>query len=212
MTPTTTETPTATPVEGAVRTAIRSRMNVRRFTGKAVERDIIQRLLDCAVQAPNHRRTLPWRFLVVDKPGLLREKLAELSYEAALGKTASADDAAQARATAKKQEVFDTPVLIFAYSVPGRFEEETKENYASVCCAVQNLMVAAVEEGLASGWSTGGLSTHPRVRELIGADPSWDLVGLLYLGRPLPDGPARAPRPGAADCTRWLSDEATVRS
>lgn len=192
-------------VEGAIRRAIHARANIRRFLPEPIARDVVRGLLDCAVQAPNHRRTLPWRFLVVDKPGPLRATLADLSYEAALGNALNQDDGARARAEAKRKEILDTPLLVFAYSTPGRTEEETRENYAAVCCAVQNLLLAAVEEELAGGWSTGGLSTHPRVREVIGADPSWDLVGLLYIGKPVPDLPVRQRQPAHAH-TRWLSD------
>jgi hypothetical protein len=47
-------------------------------------------------------------------------------------------------------------VLILAYSTLGRDEHETRENYAAVACAMQNIQLAAIEEGLVSGWSTGG--------------------------------------------------------
>ena len=70
---------------------------------------------------------------------------------------------ARARAIAAA-EVANAPVLVLAYSVPGRDEHETRENYAAVACALQNMQLAAVEEGLVSGWSTGGFVRDPAVR------------------------------------------------
>ena len=44
--------------------------------------------------------------------------------------------------------MLDAPALIYAYSMQGRNEETTQENYASVCCAIHNMALAAVAEGL----------------------------------------------------------------
>ena len=190
-----------------VQATIAARRTVRHFQPEPVPRGVIERLLDAAVQAPNHRRTAPWRFFVVDGPGAVRDQLADLAREAALGRGVSADDAGlRARVEAKAQEILSTPVLLFAYSVPGRDPEMTRENYAAVACAVQNLMLAAVEEGLASGWSTGGVARHQRLPAVLGANQDWELVAVVYLGRPVAGPPPAVPRPGAASFTRWLSD------
>ncbi|HYY90113.1 MAG TPA: nitroreductase [Chloroflexota bacterium] len=193
--------------ERPVQNLIANRRTIRRFAPDRVPRETIERLLSAAVQAPNHRRTQPWRFFVLDRDGPAREAVANLAYEAALERAAVVDDAARGRAEAKRQEIRNTPVVMIVYATPGRDEETTHENYAAVCCGVQNLMLAALEEGLVSGWSTGGLAKHPRLRELVGAEPDWQLVSLLYLGWPEPNGTALPPRQNThADFTRWLAD------
>jgi crotonobetainyl-CoA:carnitine CoA-transferase CaiB-like acyl-CoA transferase/nitroreductase len=194
-----------------VQQAIARRRSVRRFDTRRVDRAVIERLLDSAVQAPNHRRTIPWRFFVVDGPGRARDELAQLAYEAALGRAIDADDSgARQRAENKRREVLDSPLVILIYAVAGRTDEETRENYAAVACGVQNLMLAAVEEELASGWSTGGLCKHPRLATLIGADPSWELVSLLFVGHPSGELGVAIERPRADKLTRWLSDDWTA--
>lgn len=192
--------------ERPVQSIIANRRTIRRFEAEPIPRDVLERVLDAAVQAPNHRRTQPWRFFVLDRGGPARQAVADLAYEAALERAAVVDDAARQRAEAKRQEVLTTPVLMLVYSVPGRDEEATQENYAAVCCAVQNLMLAGEEEGLASGWSTGGLAKHPRLRELLGAQPDWQLVALLYLGRPGPGGALPARQNAHTAYTTWLDD------
>jgi nitroreductase len=193
--------------ERPVQNLIANRRTIRRFQPEPVPRETLERLLSAAVQAPNHRRTQPWRFFVLDRDGPVRQAVANLSYEAALERAAVVDDAARGRAEAKRQEILNTPVVMIVYATPGRDEETTQENYAAVACGVQNLMLAALEEGLVSGWSTGGLAKHPKLRELIGAEPDWQLVALLYLGRPEMDGPSLPPRQNThIDYTRWLGD------
>ncbi len=63
-----------------VQAAIAARRTARRFGPESVARETIQRLLRSAVQAPNHRRTLPWRFFVLDRRGPVRTRLADLAF------------------------------------------------------------------------------------------------------------------------------------
>ena len=88
------------------------------------------------------------------------------------------------RAAAAKQKVLDPPVVIFIYSVPGPDEATTKENYASVCIAAHNISLAGAAEGLAVTWETGGATRHPGLRDLLGAEDSWEMATMLLIGHP----------------------------
>lgn len=190
-----------------VQAAIAARATVRRFRAEPVPRETLRRLLHAAVQAPNHRRTRPWRFFVLDRPGAVRDRLADLAFEAARNRAGAAETLeANTRARAKRDEIVETPVLFFVFSIPGRHDEETRENYAATACAVENLLLAATEEGLGCGWSTGGVAKHPHLRETIGAEDDWELVGVIYAGYPEPGAAGQAARPPADEVTRWLAD------
>jgi len=192
---------------GPVQQAIFARRSIRKFTSEPVDRAILARLLDAATQAPNHRLTRPWRFFVLDRPGALREQLTNLAAELALrGMPEPHDDSARARARAKAEDVATVPVLLIAFSAPGRDEHETRENYAAVACALQNFQLAASEEGLACGWSTGAVTRDPAAKALIGAEEAWQPVGALYIGWPAPGSTPTSARPGAVKYTRWLCD------
>lgn len=172
-----------------------------------MDREIVQRLLDAATQAPNHRLTRPWRFFVLDRPGPGRDEVTRAAEGVALQAMPEPhDDQARERARSRASEIARAPVLILAYSVPGRDEYETRENYAAVACGLQNAQLAAVEEGLVGGWSTGGIVRDPAVRRAVGAEEGWEFVGGLYLGYPTDAPPPTRERPGAADFTRWVCD------
>ncbi|MGE5597917.1 MAG: nitroreductase family protein [Bacteroidota bacterium] len=49
---------------------VRQRRSVRRYTGRPVERDKLERCLEAARLAPSADSGQPWRFVVVDEPGL----------------------------------------------------------------------------------------------------------------------------------------------
>ena len=169
--------------------AIYRRRMAWRFKDEPVSREAVNRMLETAPWAPNHRLTEPWRFFVTEKGTETREKAAQLAYDYSIG-----GDGNRGRAEAARQKVLDPPVLVYVYSTPGDREEVTRENYASVCCAVQNISLAAVAEGLTATWETGRTTRSPKLCEVLGAREEWEMVGALSIG--VPDealNPARTP-------------------
>ena len=177
--------------------AIHNRRMNNEFTDDVPSRESLRRMLDAAVWAPNHRLTNPWRFFVLEKGGEKRGEVAQLAYDNLFARSGNHDNADGSR-----QRVLDSPGLIYVYSVPGDSEEMTQENYAAACCAVQNLLLAAVAEGLAGDWSTGNTTRHPALAETLGGESDWTMVGALFIGQPSrPSASVRAP---ADEVTAWL--------
>ena len=172
------------------------RMN-NEFADAVPPREALQRMLDAAIWAPNHRLTNPWRFFVLAKGGGKRAAVAQLAYDNIYRRSGNHENAAGSR-----QRVLDAPALIYAYSIPGDTAELTQENYAAACCAVQNLLLAAVAEGLAGDWSTGNTTKHPDLAAALGAESDWTMVGALFIGQPArPSASVRTARDGV---TAWL--------
>ena len=167
-----------------------------RFKDTPVDRETIDRILDTAVWAPNHRLTEPWRFFALEKDTEARRNAAEAAYEYSL------EGGNRGGAEAARQKVLEPPVLIFVYSKPGDNEGVTRENYASVCCAIQNMSLAAVAEGLTVTWETGRITRSPQLRKILGAKKKWQMVGALSVG--VPDEELNPPRTPAAHFTTWL--------
>ena len=160
-------------------------------------------MLEAARWAPNHRLTFPWRFFVLEKGGPGRARVAELSREWTYDNNPQLPEPKRTQtALAAAQEVLDSPAFVYAYALPGPNEEVTRENYAAVCIAVQNLQLAAIAEGLAVGWSTGKPARHPGLPAALGADPSWQLVAALFIGYPAVE--PRPQRPDIDQHTFWL--------
>ena len=178
--------------------AIHDRRMNNDFSDHVPDRDALQRMLDAAVWAPNHRLTNPWRFYVLEKGSDKRGEVAQLAYENQFARTGNEENAASSR-----QRVLDAPALVYVYSVPGDSEEMTQENYAAACCEVQNLLLAAVAEGLAGDWSTGNVTRHPQLAETLGAEVGWTMVGALFIGQP--SRPSASVRTPADEVTAWLA-------
>ena len=155
---------TSTPL--SVYHAIYGRRSAWKFSDNPVDPMAIERMLDAAIWAPNHRLTEPWRFFVLDQESPERTKAADLAAEFQLERTGD-----QRRADAAREKVLGPPVVIYAYTVPGADDETTKENYASVCIAAHNISLAGAAEGLAVTWETGGATRHPGAGRDAGSGP-----------------------------------------
>ena len=177
--------------------ALYDRRMAWKFKDEPVPREAIERMLDAAVWAPNHRLTEPWRFFVLEKGSPARQGAADLAYESALQRNNNS-----ARAERARQTVLEPPVLVYVYCVPGPDEEVSRENYAAVCCAVQNISLAGVAEGLAVTWETGGPTRHPNLRETLGAAEDWIMVAMLSIGVPAEMPSSR--RTPVGEFVRWM--------
>ena len=180
--------------------AIYSRRSAWRFSAAPVDRMAIERMLDAAVWAPNHRLTEPWRFFVLEPGSRARTAAAELAAEFQLERSGD-----PRRAEAARRKVLDPPVVMYIYAVPGADEAATKENYASVCIAAHNISLAGAAEGLAVTWETGGATRHPGLKALLGAEESWDLATMLLIGHPGEHPVSR--RSPASGFTHWFTGD-----
>ena len=76
------------------------------FEDDLVPREAVDRMLEAAVWAPNHRLTEPWRFFVLEKESELRQKVANLAYESSIERTNNTS-----RAEAARKVISDPPIL-----------------------------------------------------------------------------------------------------
>ena len=182
--------------------AIQRRTSVRRFRPDPVPRDVLARLLDCAVRAPNHKLTEPWRFAVLT--GAARERLAELRAAHRLKRYEDpASEEARAAADKVRREATETPAFIVVECAVSADEITREEDYAAAMMATANLMIAAQSLGLGTYLKTGGIMRDPGVASLVGLEEGYRIVGVVSVGYPAAEESPRRRRP-AAELTRWL--------
>jgi len=160
----------------------------------------IAELLDLAVRAPNHHRTEPWRFHVLQ--GAERERLARAIADELVDSKGTDPQAALDEGRAKAERA---PVIVVFTVVPSEDPRVVEqEEVASVAMAIENFLIGAHAKGLGAMLRTGAAAYHPSAREHLGLEPGEKVVGIVYLGRPAAD---RAPteRAPAAEKTRWLT-------
>jgi nitroreductase len=182
--------------------AITSRTSVRRFLDRPVPRETIQRLLECAVRAPNHKLTEPWRFAVLT--GGSKERFAAIRGRHRLKRFTDPTSAeAQAAADKVEREARETPVYVVVMVAVSSDEITREDDYAAAMMAISNLMTAAQAMGLGTYLRTGGVMRDPALLELAGVPQRFRVVGILSLGYPAEADPPRR-RKSAEELTRWL--------
>jgi nitroreductase len=183
--------------------AIETRQSIGRMKQDPVPKELIERILESAVHAPNHRITEPWRFHVFTGKG--RGELARARATIArLQADAEAEDEklAAGRISRERKKAFRAPVVIAVICKAGRDEVETLENYAACAAAVQNMQLTAHALGLGAMWRTGSSAYHEHMREFFGLKEGDTIVAHLYVGYPdMGERPRR--RAPAKEKTVW---------
>jgi nitroreductase len=184
----------------SVQEAILARRSIKRFTEREVTRPEIEKLLEAAVHAPNHRMTQPWRFYVLGPE-------ARRGYGGALGKRKSrrVEDPDAARAVEEKvaEEHRRLPAMIAVAMAVAEDPEVREEDYAATYMAIQNLCLAAQEMGLGAHIKTGAVMDDAAAKAAAGVPEGERIVATLHLGEPADLPPAR-PRTDPSELTTWM--------
>ena len=181
--------------------AIHNRHSQGKVKQDSVSRALIEKLLSAAVQAPNHYKVRPWRFVVLT--GTARNKLGDVFAASQLDRK---PDLPQEALDKFRGLPLRAPVVI-AVGVDKPSEEKVLEieNIAAVAAACQNLLLAAQAEGLAVKWRTGEWARDPKIKEYLGFSADQHLIAYLYIG--YPEFVAEyEPRPSFEDRTVWMEE------
>ena len=179
--------------------AIHTRQSIPKVRPDPVSREMIERMLDAAVQAPNHHKVRPWRFVVLTGPA--RERLGDVMAASLRKKDPNASDETLGKERARPLRA---PVVIaVGVSRPSLPKELEIENVCAAAAATQNLLLAGHALGLGAMWRTGSAALDPDVKTFLGFEPDQRLVAFVYIGYPETE-PASPARPSYQDRVTWM--------
>ena len=144
-----------------------NRRSIRKYTGEEIPEEKLNRILQAALLAQTSRGKQPWEFYVIKDPEVLQKLSRAKKHGAAL----LAD--------------CNTAIAVFADSdLSDAWIEDS-----SVALAHMSLM--AEEQGVGACWvqmrmrkNTEGNDAEQNVRDILGVELPWRLVGLMALGMP----------------------------
>lgn len=177
--------------------AISKRRSVRSYAPKPVPRDVIEKIIDAANQAPSAMNSQPWRFVIVED-GLFHRKLTLAAIPESKKALEILKDINPERYHAilrRYDELADpiyysAPVIIFVIG-SGSFSVQS----CSLAC--QNIMLAAYSLGLGSCWvHFGSLVTHDtEIKKTLALSDHEQIFGPIIVGYPenFPDAPVKKP-------------------
>jgi len=170
------------------------------FNGQAIDKQIIEQILENANWAPTHNLTEPWRFKVYSGNSLqqLMNDVAEI-YK----KTTPPEKVNDA-----KIKKFQTTPQKVSHAIAICMKRDPKESIpeieevAAVSCAVQNMALTAAAYNLGAYWGTPELVFTPEMKEYMKLGEKDVFMGFLYLG--ISDAPTReGKRKPIAEKVEW---------
>lgn len=196
---------------------------MRRYTDDPVDDATIQRILRAAVQAPSGGNIQPYQFLVVTDQELKNQigevyAKAHRRYTPAVAKLLPPfkDEAAERRqqvnwaaSEALAENIAQAPAMVLVLVPKITMEVEDEQGtmdvgpvYASVYPAVQNLILAARNEGLGTVLTSVFRIYEDEIRDVCGIPDRYEVVALLPLGVPTGKWGVAHRRP-AESLTSW---------
>jgi nitroreductase len=167
---------------------VMKRRAVRRFEEGGVDREVIERIARLAQRAPSGGFSQGQRLVVVTEPERRREVAricGEEFYEADFGRWIS--ECAAQFVPCVSEEIYHR-----RYREPDKVDEDGNEMtwpvpywFVDVGATMQNIWLAAVNEGLGCGFV--GTDDLDSLREALGVPAEFTPIGVMPVGRPLPD-------------------------
>ncbi len=181
---------------------IKSRRSVGKVAQDKPPRELIEKVLEAAVWAPNHHLTQPWRFFVL--AGRAREQLGEAMAAADKRLHPDSPEVVLDRTRAKPLRA---PVIVVVAVEPSQDPKVPEiEEVEAGAAAVQNMLLAAHALGLGAMWRTGDAAYADEVKAFLGLNPKAHILGFVYLGYPAISPPPQSRTP-ARELTSWLGWE-----
>ena len=157
--------------------AIKQRRTIHSFSNKKVPKEVIERSIHAANLAPCHRMTFPWRFtsLGIHK----RELLFQLQLSLKFGDK----PIDEFNCKKIKDKILNPSHLLVATQICTDNQVQKLEDYAACACAIQNLSLSLVSDGVGYKWSTGKITTDPNTYQIAEIDPSEEeIIGFIWIG------------------------------
>lgn len=144
-----------------------ARRTIRKFKPEPVPREVLERLADAARLAPSAANMQPLEFIVVDDAGPRAEIFPCLKWAAYI-------------APAGDPRPGEEPAAYIITLVNGDIREKMFEY--DVGAAVENMTLAALEEGVGSCWMLS--IDRDRLRAILGVPERYRIDNVLALGYP----------------------------
>ena len=173
--------------------AARGRRSVRKYLTREVSHALVNEVLDAARWAPSPHGRQPWRFAVITRAETKQRLAGAMGEEWRANLEMDGQDAGvvERRLEGSRRRLLDAPVLILVclylqdldvYPDAERQRGEQTMAVQSLGAAAQNVLLAAYDLGLDTGWMCAPLFCPEKVVEALGLDERLVPHALITLG------------------------------
>jgi len=163
---------------------ILSRRDERNYLPKPVSKQTVEKLIEAAVWAPNHKWTEPWRFV-----GILENSRSAFidAYCNGIENMPSKLGLLKplvGKAKKVKRDFNKVPLFLAVSYKTNENEITDRENLITVSCGIQNMLLVAEELGISAHWGSGKATRTPEVTQYLGFAKDEVLLGIFQMGYP----------------------------
>ncbi len=185
--------------------AIYKRRSIRHFIKKNIPAGVLEEILTAGTKAPSEKNQQPWRFVVVQGPerrGVIRCMKEGIRKNRAGEGIFSKYPQFIPSAVYTTRVLEQAPCLIFAMNALGYaldYEKDTAEalkessDIQSVAAAMQNIALAATDNGIGSVWTCDIYFAYHELKEFLGVEG--EPVAAMALGYTDKDVPPTPRKP-----------------
>ena len=163
---------------------LRGRRSIRRYLPTPVDPEKIRACLEAARLAPSAHNAQPWRFIVVDEPGL-KDRLTAAAFSGIYSGSKFAARAPVLIVLLAKRE-------FVAHHLGGRLQN-ISYHFIDMGIAGEHIVLQAEEFGLATCWM--GWFNYRRVRKVLKIPRKFKVVAMMAVGyaekRPTRESPRK---------------------
>lgn len=147
-----------------------------------IEEEKIDQLLEVANHAPSHKRTEPWRFIVMKGNSL--NEFIDMQKNILENQSSEAVNLSQKflKLDKRKEQISHIIAICMARDEKERIPV-CEEEYA-VACSVQNMLLTCDSLGIIGYWSTGATAFTREMHSFLELNEKDKCLGYLMLGTP----------------------------
>lgn len=193
---------------------ISGRRSVRAFRPEPLSHGQLEQILEAARWAPSPHGRQPWRFVVLTKLEV-KQRLAKAmgdEWRRQLALDGQDEVTIMLRHRKSQERIVGAPAIVIPclyledldrYPDAVRQTAETTMAIQSLGCAVQNMLLAAYNIGLDSGWMCAPLFCQETVRAALELEETFRPHALICFGYAAKDPQRRPHRPIEELVVRW---------
>jgi nitroreductase len=144
-----------------------NRRTIRRFKQKPIYQELLTKLVNAGRLAPSAANFQPLEFIVVNDPTLARKVFNTVKWAAYIAPAGDPPEGAR-------------PVAYLIILI--NTEMKPKQGEVDAAAAIENMILAALEEGVGSCWM--GAIDRDQLRQIFEVPPKYQINSVLALGYP----------------------------
>lgn len=169
------------------------------LTTPVPDRDALMPILTAAARTPDHGKLEPWRFIVLEKPALMRlaGMIAPLADKLGIEET---------KVEKAYRQYADADLVVAVVSSPKESEKVPQiEQVYSAGAACLSLLNAALAAGWGANWLSGWASQDRSfIEDGLGLAAHEEIAGLIHIGTERV-APSDRPRPDLTEIVEWVA-------